>query len=70
MNILATQRQRAVTITGRFVGELKAQREDAGQHKLDERLAIVEELEVGGLILEIDGDGTVFTGCFSGLGHV
>jgi hypothetical protein len=46
---------------------------DRGSNKLsmpDERLTIVKELKVGALIPEIDGEGSVFTGCFNGLGHV
>jgi hypothetical protein len=50
--------------------ELEAQREDEGQDELDKSLAIVEELEVGGLILEIDGDGAVLAFGFGGLDHV
>ena len=46
-------------ITGRFVVELKAQSEEEGQDELDKRLGIVEELEVGGFIVEIDGDRAV-----------
>jgi hypothetical protein len=52
------------------VVELKAQREDESPDDLDKGLAVVKELEVGGLILEIDGEGAVFTGGFSGLGPV
>lgn len=37
----------ATAITGRFVVELKAQREEEGQDELDKCVGIVEELEVG-----------------------
>jgi hypothetical protein len=50
--------------------ELKAQREDEGQDELDERLGIVEELEVGGFIVEVNGNGAVLSSRFGGLGHV
>jgi hypothetical protein len=60
----------ATAVAGRFVVELKAQREDEGQDELDEGLAITKELRVGGLIVEINGDRAVFAGCFSGLSHV
>jgi hypothetical protein len=41
------------------VGELKAQGKEEGEDKLDKRLAIGDQLEVGGWVLEIDGDGAV-----------
>ena len=47
--------------TGRLVGELKAQGKDEGEDKLDKRLAIADQLEVGGWVLEIDSDGAVFS---------
>src|SRR5215468_2961488 len=56
--------------TGRLVGELKAQGEDEGEDKLDKRLAIADQLEVGGWVLEINGDGTVLACRFGGLCHV
>ena len=46
-DIMGVAGQTATAVTGRFVVELKAQREDEGQDELDERLAIVKELEVG-----------------------
>jgi hypothetical protein len=42
--IMGVASHRAAAITGRFVVELKTQREDEGQDKLDECLAIVKEL--------------------------
>jgi hypothetical protein len=62
--------QTPVAVTSRFVGELKAQGEDEGQDELDECLAIGKKLRVGGLIVEIDGDGAVLSGRFGGPGHV
>ena len=53
-----------------LVFELKADREDEGQNELDERLAIIKELKVSGVILEIDGNRAVFAGRFSALSHV
>ncbi len=41
---MGVARQRAAAVTGRFVGELKPEREDEGQDELDERLAIAQEL--------------------------
>ncbi len=51
--------QRAAASTGRLVGELKAQGKEEGEDKLDKRLPIGDQLEVGGWVLEIDGDGAV-----------
>jgi hypothetical protein len=69
-SIMGVASQGAAAVTGRFVGELKPEREDEGEHELNERLAIAKELQVGGLIVEIDGEGAVLTGRFVGLGHV
>jgi hypothetical protein len=51
--------QTIAAVTGRFVGELKTQREDEGEDTLDKRFAVVHQPKVGGFILEIDGDGAV-----------
>jgi hypothetical protein len=59
-----------VTSAGRCVLELKAQGEDESQDELEERLGVVEELAVGGLIVEIDGESAILAGCFVGLCHV
>ena len=50
--------------------ELKPDGEDEDEDELDKCFAIVKELPVGGFIVEIDSEGAVLTGCFSGLGHV
>src|SRR5262245_60971832 len=60
----------ATIVTGRFMVELKAQGKDEGEDKLDKRLAIADHLEVGGWVLEIDGDGAVLACRFGGLCHV
>jgi hypothetical protein len=52
------------------VGELKPQREDEGEDKLDKCFAIVNQLKIGGFILEIDGEGAVFPRRFGSLSHV
>jgi hypothetical protein len=52
------------------VGELKAAGEEEGKDQLDKRLAIADQLEVGGWLLEIDGDGAVLACRFGGLGQV
>jgi len=56
--------------TGRLVGKLEAESENEGEDELDERLPIAKELCVGGLIMEIDSEGTVLAWCFGGLCHV
>ena len=69
-SIMGVASQRTAAVTGRLVGELKPQGKDEGQDKLNERLAITQELRVGGLLVEIDGDRVVLSGRFGGLGHV
>src|SRR5512145_1565448 len=69
-DIMGVTGQTPAAVTGRLVGELKAQGEDEGQDKLDKRLTISNELKVGGFILEIDGKGTVCPWCFGGLSQV
>jgi hypothetical protein len=44
-------------LTGLFVVELKAEGQEKGEDEFDKCLAIVNELQVGGWILKIDGDG-------------
>jgi hypothetical protein len=67
---LYTTGQTAPAGTGRFVVELKADREDEGKDKLDKRFAIAEQLKVGGWSLEIDGDGAVLAQRFGSLSHI
>ena len=67
---MGVARQTTASVTGRFVGELKAQREDESEDKLDKCFAIVNQLKVGGFILEIDGNRAVFPWCFGGPSHV
>ena len=50
--------------------ELKTQGEDESQDELDECFTIAEQLKVGRLIVEIDGDRAVRSGRFGGVGHV
>jgi hypothetical protein len=49
--------------------ELKTQGEEKGKDEFDKCLAIVNELKVGGFILEIDGNRAVFPWRFGGLSH-
>jgi hypothetical protein len=69
-DIMGVTGQTPAAVTGRFVDELKTQGEDEGEDKLDKRLAIGNELKVGGFIVEIDGKGTVCPWRFGGLSHV
>jgi hypothetical protein len=68
--IMGVTGQTTATVTGRFVGELKAHREDEGQDKLNKCFAIAEQLEVGGLIVEIDGEGAILAFGLVSLWHV
>src|SRR5688572_3893745 len=46
--IMRVADQTAAAVTGRFVGELKADGEDVGEDKLDKRFTIAQQREVGG----------------------
>ena len=69
-HIMGVAGQTTAAGTGRFVGELKPQREDEGEDKLDKCFAIVNQLKIGGFILEIDGDRAVLPWRFGSLSHV
>ena len=62
--------QAPAAATGRLVCELKAKRQDEGEDTFDKRLAVTKQLEVGGFVLEIDGDGAVFSRRFGRCAHV
>jgi hypothetical protein len=62
--------QAPAAATGRLVSQLKAKRQEEGEHALEKRLAITQQLKVGGFVLEIDGDRPIFAGRFGGLPHV
>jgi hypothetical protein len=50
------------------VFELKAKSQEKGEHAFDKRLAVAQQLHVGGFVLTSDGAGPVFTslaGCGS-----
>jgi hypothetical protein len=54
--IMRMTRQASTTAgTGRLMGELEAKSEEKGHHELNERVAIAQQVQVGGFILEIDG---------------
>lgn len=67
--IVRVARQAPATATGRLVFQLKPDGEDERQHQFNKGLAVAKELKVGRLILEIDGDGSVFAGLTSCVSH-
>jgi hypothetical protein len=62
--------QAPTALTGRLVGELKADGQDEGQHAFEKRLPIAQEPKVGRLVLKIDGDGPVCACLFGFVTHV
>ena len=62
--------QPIAAVTDPSVGARKAEREDGGQDKRQECLAIAVELCVGDFIVAIAGDGAVVAGCLGGLSQV
>jgi transposase InsO family protein len=62
-------RQTSATTTHRFVFQLKAERQDEGDHEFDKRFAIAKQLKIRRFVLEIDGDSPVFAGLAGGVGH-
>jgi hypothetical protein len=57
-------RQAPAPATDGLMFELKAKGQDEDEDELDKRLAIVKQTNVGAGILEINGDGAVFTDRF------
>jgi len=53
--------QASATTTGGRMFELKAKGEEKGEDTLDKRLAVVQQTKVARFIVEIDGDGAVFS---------
>jgi len=69
--IMRMTRQASTTAgTGRLMGELEAKSEEKGPHELNERVAIAQQEQVCGFILEIDGNRTVCSCRFGGVAHV
>ena len=67
---MGVARQASTAVTGRFVSELEAKSKEKGHNELNERFAIAEQLQVGGVILEIDGNRAVLSCRFGGAAHV
>ena len=68
-DVMRVARQASAPVTGRLVGEWKAEGQEKGEDAFDKRLAITKQLIVGGFILEIDRNGTIFTCPIGGFGH-
>ena len=54
--------QAPAAATGRLGFQLKAKRQEEGEHELAKRLAITKQLKVGCFVLEIDSDRPIFAG--------
>lgn len=67
---MGVARQASTTVTGRLGSELEAKSKEKGHNELNERFAIAQQLQVGGVILEIDGNRAVFSCRFGGVAHV
>src|SRR5215467_13278147 len=67
--IMGVAGQAPIPVTGRLVFQLKPDGQDERHHQFDKRLPIVQQTKVGGFILEIDGDSSVFAGLASVVSH-
>ena len=67
---MGVTRQTPAAATGRLVYELKAKGQEKGEDAFDKRPAIARQLHVGGFILEVNGDGAVFSRRFGGCAHM
>ena len=52
------------------MGQLEADREDEGKNELNKRFTIANQLEVGGWVLEVDGDCAVLACRFGPVAYV
>jgi hypothetical protein len=68
-DVMRVARQASAPVTCRLVCELKAEGQEKGEDAFDKRLAIAKQLKVGGFILEINGEGSVFASLASGVAH-
>jgi hypothetical protein len=62
--------QTTAAATGRFVVELKADGEDEGEDKLHKRFGVVQQRNVGRLIVEVDGESAVLACRFGSIAHM
>ena len=58
--VMGVARQASTRAAAGLVEELEAEGEEEGEDKLDKRVGVAQEPKVGRLIVEIDGDRTVF----------
>src|SRR5438445_11561447 len=68
--VMGVTRQAPTRAAAGLVEELKAESEKKREHELDKRCGVTQERNVGRLIVEIDGDGSVYACHFGGLSHV
>ena len=66
---MGVTRQASAPITGGFVLQLEAEGQKEGEDALEKRLAIAEEVAVGGFASKIDRDGAVVAGPFGCCAH-
>jgi hypothetical protein len=62
--------QAATLAAAGLVYELEAKGKDEGEDELDKRFGVAEELRIGRLIVEVDGDCAVLACRFGTLSHV
>jgi hypothetical protein len=67
--IMRVARQAPTSLTRRLVCQLQAQGQEKGEHAFDKRLAIAQELTIGGFVVKINGDGPIGAGLVSGISH-
>ena len=63
-DVMRVTGQTPTPATGRFVFELKAEREDEGEETLEKRLPVSQQAVVGGFVSKINGDSAVVSRCF------
>jgi len=66
---MGVARQASAPATSRFMFQLKAEGHDEGEDAFEERLAIVQQLDVRRFTPEINGDGAVFAGPAGRVAH-
>src|SRR6266849_3676970 len=69
-SIVGVAGQTPALATAGLVEELKAEREKKREYELDKRFGVAQELSVGRLIVEIDGERAVVACRFGGVSHV
>src|SRR5215510_13384360 len=69
-HIMGVARQASTPITGGLVLQLEAEGHQEGEDALEKRLAIAQQVEVGGFVSKVDRDGAVVARRFSCFAHV